>query len=137
MPLLQSPAAVAASEIIGHAKHIAGHLAAAAHHLNAVTGHLLSLDDSNLASFCNGLGAVEMGDVLTRHFTTGAALNSAIETTNATLAAEGLPTVPDSVDVSPLSDKLAAQGRALAFEGGAFSVRRLEPPPADTPADPA
>lgn len=134
MPLIQKSTAAAAT-IASHVNHIAGNYAAAIYHLNQITASLLALDDSDLAAFGNGLGPAEMNDTLTLHATHGAQLNLMLEQANEVLTEAGMPAVSGSVDVSPFSDKLAAQGRQITFDGTSFAVIPL-PSPEPSPPDP-
>ena len=133
MPLIPSPSVLAASEILDTACSIAGYLAVAAQKMDSITARLLSLDDENLAAFCNALGPVELNSVLTRHAETGAAINLALSQVNVTLAESGRGTIAGGVDVRPLSDKLEAQGRTLVVDTdtGKFVVEKIvtEQPP--------
>ena len=61
-------------------------------------------------------------------------LNAIIGGLNAILTTIGEPLCTASVDVRPLSEKLAAQGREIAFDGTAFVVTALpQPEPEESP----
>jgi hypothetical protein len=138
MSLIPTKSQAAAAVIVGKIEHIAGHYAAAACHLNAITAALVALGNDDLAEFGNSLGPAEMESTLTIHATHGAALNAMLAQASGVLTAAGMPAITGAVDTSPLSEKLARQGRQIVFDGAAFSVAALpvpEPPPAIEPTD--
>ena len=136
MPLTTSPSQIAAAEILGELRYISGEYSSAANRLNRITQHILGLDNTSLAAFGNALGALEMQRLIATHNAQGAAVNDLLASVQFVLAeaqAGTLLPVPESipqvVDVRPLADKLAEQGREiLTSELGVFSVVDLPAP---------
>lgn len=125
MPLIQSKSAAAAAAIIARVQSLAGNYNAAATHLNAIVRDLLALPDADLAAFCNEQGPVGLNELTTLHAEHGAAITELSETASATLASSGITWLASSVDIRPLSEKLAEQGREMVFVDGAFIVQVL------------
>ena len=134
MPLIQSPSAAAAASILSRVQHLAGNYNACASHLNAITNDLLALDDADLAAFANEQGPAGLNELTTLHAEHGAAISELSQAAADMLAASGTIWPASIVDVRPLSEKLAEQGRELTFEDGVFSVSQLpQPEPAPAP----
>lgn len=122
MPLIQSKSATAAASILSRVRHLAGHYQAAATHLNTIVRDLLALDDDDLAAFCNEQGPIGLTELTDLHLEQGTAINSLSAGVSDMLADSGIPWPASLVDVRPLSEKLAEQGRELSFVNGAFQV---------------
>lgn len=122
MPLIQSPSQSAAASILDRVKSAAANYNAAASNLNAIVRDLIALGDADLAAFCNEVGAVGLYELTTLHGEHGAAVNSLSATAAAMLADSGVLWPASLVDIRPLDEKLAEQGRALAYADGAFLV---------------
>jgi hypothetical protein len=131
MPLIPSKSATAAASILSRVQHLAGHYNAAASHLNASTNDLLALGDDDLAAFCNEQGTDGMNELTTLHAEHGAAVTELSAATAEMLADSGIAWPASMVDVRPLGEKLADQGRELVMEAGAFVVRPLPVPDPD------
>ena len=128
MPLIQSPSQAAAASILSRVQHLAGNYNAAATHLNAIVRDLLALDDADLAAFANEQGPAGLNELTTLHAEHGAAITEISQAAAELLAASGTIWPASIVDVRPLSEKLAEQGRELAFADGVFSVSQLPEP---------
>ena len=134
MPLIQSPSQAAAASILSRVQHLAGNYNAAASHLNAITNDLLALDDADLAAFANEQGPAGLNELTTLHAEHGAAISELSAAAAAMLGDSGVPWPASVVDVRPLGEKLAEQGREMTFADGAFSVSQLpQPEPAPQP----
>ena len=139
MPLIQSKSAAAAASILSRVQHLAGNYNAAASHLNAIVRDVLALDDADLAAFANEHGPAGLNELTELHAEHGAAITELSAAAAATLADSGTLWPASIVDVRPLSEKLAEQGRELTFADGVFAVSELaqpEPEPEPEP-DPA
>ena len=128
MPLIQSKSATAAASILSRVQHLAGNYNAAASHLNAITNDLLALGDNDLAAFCNEQGTDGMNELTTLHAEHGAAITELSAAAAAMLADSGIAWPASLVDVRPLSEKLAEQGRELTLADGVFSVSPITEP---------
>jgi hypothetical protein len=136
MPLIQSKSAAAAASILSRVQHLAGNYNAAATHLNAIVRDLLALDDADLAAFCNEQGPAGLNELTTLHAEHGAAISELSAAAAAMLFDSGIMWPASVVDVRPLGDKLAEQGREMTFADGVFAVSQFpqsEPPPAPEP----
>lgn len=127
MSLIQTKSNVAAANILERVKSLYGNYAASVIHLNTVVRELLSLDDDDLASFANERGADALFQLTTLHGEQGDAMNKLVEQSCALLADSGISYPLLAVDVRPLSEKLANQGRELVYDNGVFSVVRKDP----------
>jgi hypothetical protein len=128
MPLIQSKSAAAAASILSRVQHLAGNYQAAANHLNAIVRDLLALGDDDLAAFANGQGPEGMNELTTLHAEHGAAITELSAAAAAMLGDSGIAWPASMVDVRPLSDKLAEQGREMTFADGVFSVSPITEP---------
>ena len=133
MPLIQSKSAAAAASILARVQNLSGNYAASATHLNAIVRDLLALDDADLAEFANDIGPTALNELTTLHLEHGTAITELSAVAAATLAASGTIWPASVVDVRPLSEKLAEQGREMIFVDGVFSVSQL-PQPESAPA---
>lgn len=125
MPLIQSPSSLAASRIVDLVLSTRSHYIAASGLLNAVTAEILALPNDDLAAFGNALGPAEMESLTTAHADQGSTLNALLAGVNSILQQSGVPPQSSSVDVRPLADKLADQGREIVFSDGVFVVNQL------------
>ena len=128
MPLIQSKSAAAAASILARVQHLAGNYNAAASHLNAITNDVLALSNEDLFEFANEQGPAGLNELTTLHAEHGAAITELSQAAAAMLADSGVPWPASVVDVRPLSDKLAEQGREMTFEDGVFAVSQLPEP---------
>lgn len=112
--------------LLSETRDAASHLAAAASKLNGQVSRLLSLDDAALTAWLQGKGA-SLNDLLTRHATTGAAINAALDAASATLTESGDVAPVLRVDVRPLADKLTEQGRSIDFATLTVTTPQPEP----------
>ena len=128
MPLIQSPSQAAAASILSRVQHLAGNYNAAATHLNAITNDLLALDDADLAAFANEQGPAGLNELTTLHAEHGATTSELSQAAADLLAASGTIWPASIVDVRPLSEKLAEQGRELTFADGVFAVVQIPRP---------
>ena len=128
MPLIQSPSQAAAASILSRVQSLAGNYNAAASHLNAITNDLLALDDADLAAFANEQGPAGLNELTTLHAEHGAAISELSPAAAATLADSGVAWPASVVDVRPLSEKLAEQGREMTFADGVFAVSPITEP---------
>ena len=128
MPLIQSPSAAAAASILSRVQHLAGNYNACASHLNAITNDLLALDDADLAAFANEQGPAGLNELTTLHAEHGAAISELSQAAADMLAASGTIWPASIVDVRPLSEKLAEQGREMTFADGVFAVSQIAQP---------
>lgn len=128
MPLIQSKSATAAASILSRVQHLAGHYNAASSHLNAITNDLLALSDDDLAAFCNEQGPNGLNELTTLHAEHGAAITELSAAAASMLADSGIAWPASLVDVRPLSDKLAEQGREMTLADGVFSVSPITEP---------
>lgn len=128
MPLIQSKSATAAASILARVQLLAGNYQAAAAHLNAIVRDVLALPDDDLAAFCNDLGPAGLNQLTSLHLAHGTGITQLSQEAAATLADSGVLWPASVVDVRPLGDKLAEQGRELVFANGVFSVQALPQP---------
>lgn len=133
MPLIQSPSQAAAASILSRVQNLAGNYNAAASHLNAIVRDLLALDDADLAAFANEQGPAGLNELTTLHAEHGAAITELSQAAAAMLADSDVAWPASIVDVRPLSEKLAEQGREMTFADGVFAVLQL-PQPESAPA---
>lgn len=122
MPLIQSKSASAAATILSRVQHLAGNYQAAASHLNAIVRDVLALDDADLAAFCNDLGPQGLNDLTSLHLLHGTSITQLSQEAIDILDDSGVAWPAAAVDIRPLSDKLAEQGRELRLADGVFSV---------------
>jgi hypothetical protein len=128
MPLIQSKSAAAAASILSRVQHLAGNYNAAASHLNAIVRDLLALDDADLAAFANEQGVAGLNELTTLHAEHGAAITELSQAAADLLAASGTIWPASVVDVRPLNEKLAEQGREMTFADGVFAVSPITEP---------
>jgi hypothetical protein len=128
MPLIQSKSQAASAAILSRVKDLAGHYNAAAGHLNAIVRDLLALGDADLAAFCNQLGPQGLFDLTSLHGAHGSSINQLSQEAADLLDDSGVVWPMILVDVRPLHDKLADQGRELVVVDGVFSVQPLPSP---------
>lgn len=128
MPLIPSKSATAAASILSRVQHLAGHYNAAASHLNAIVRDLLALGDDDLAAFANEQGPNGLNELTTLHAEHGAAITELSAAASDMLADSGIVWPASLVDVRPLSEKLAEQGREMVFADGAFTVQPIPEP---------
>ena len=128
MPLIQSKSAAAAASILAKVQNLAGNYNAAASHLNAIVRDVLALSNEDLFEFCNEQGPAGMNELTMLHAEHGAAITELSAAAAATLADSGVAWPASVVDVRPLGEKLAEQGRELTFEDGVFAVSQLPQP---------
>lgn len=126
MPLIQSKSAAAAASILSRVQHLAGNYNAAASHLNAIVRDVLALDDADLAEFCNQLGPQGLHDLTSLHLLHGTSVTQLSQEAADILDDSGVAWPAATVDVRPLGDKLAQQGRELRLTDGVFSVVPVE-----------
>lgn len=128
MPLIQSKSAAAAASILARVQQLAGNYQAAASHLNAIVQDVLALDDADLAEFANEQGPDGLNELTSLHLAHGTAITELSAEAAATLADSGIFWPASLVDVRPLGEKLADQGRELVLVDGAFSVQTISTP---------
>lgn len=134
MPLIQSPSQAAAASILARVQHLAGNYNAAGTHLNAIVQDVLAMSDADLAEFCNDLGPQGLGELTTLHAEHGASITELSQASAAMLFESGIVWPASVVDVRPLGEKLAEQGREMTFADGVFAVSQLpQPEPAPQP----
>ena len=125
MPLIQSPSQAAAASILSRVQNLAGNYNAAGTHLNAIVQDVLAMSDADLAAFANEQGPAGLNELTTLHAEHGAAITELSAAAAATLADSGVTWPASVVDVRPLGEKLAEQGREMTFADGVFSVSQL------------
>lgn len=125
MPLIPSKSATAAASILSRVQHLAGHYNAAASHLNAITNDLLALGNEDLFEFANDQGPKGLNELTMLHAEHGAAITELSAAAASMLTDSGITWPASVVDVRPLSEKLAEQGREMTFADGIFSVSPL------------
>lgn len=125
MPLIQSKSAAAAASILARVQQLAGNYQAAASHLNAIVQDVLALDNADLAAFANEQGPDGLNELTSLHFAHGTAVTELSAAAAATLADSGILWPASLVDVRPLGEKLADQGRELVFANGIFTVQPI------------
>lgn len=128
MPLIPSKSAATAASILSRVQHLAGNYNAAASHLNAIVRDLLALGDDDLAAFCNEQGPGGLNELTTLHAEHGAAITELSAAASAMLGDSGITWPASLVDVRPLSEKLAEQGREMTLADGVFSVSPITEP---------
>lgn len=128
MPLIQSKSAAAAASILSRTQQLAGNYQAAASHLNAIVRDVLALDDADLAAFCNDLGPQGLNDLTSLHLLHGTSVTQLSQEAADILDDSGVAWPAATVDVRPLGEKLADQGRELLLVDGVFSVQPLPQP---------
>jgi hypothetical protein len=128
MSLIQSKSAATAASILFRVKHLAGNYSASVTHLNTIVKDVLALDDSDLEEFCNKLGAVGLNQLTSLHLQHGTNVTNLLKEASATLGESGVQWPTSSVDVRPLGEKLAEQGRELVFSNNKFTVLRFPEP---------
>ena len=136
MPLIQSPSQAAAASILSRVQHLAGNYNAAGTHLNAIVRDVLAMDDADLAEFANDIGPTALNELTTLHLEHGTAITELSAVAAATLAASGAIWPASIVDVRPLNEKLAEQGRELTFADGVFTVSQLPQPEPEPEPEP-
>lgn len=128
MPLIQSKSAAAAASILSRVQSLAGNYNAAGTHLNAIVRDVLALDDADLAEFANQQGPDGLNELTSLHAEHGTAITELSAAAAATLEDSGVLWPASIVDVRPLGDKLAEQGREMTFADGVFAVSPLPQP---------
>ena len=128
MPLIQSPSQAAAASILARVQSLAGNYNAAASHLNAIVRDVLALSNEDLFEFANEQGPAGMNELTTLHAEHGAAITELSQAAADLLAASGVIWPASVVDVRPLGEKLAEQGREMTFEDGVFAVVQIPRP---------
>ena len=128
MPLIQSPSQAAAASILSRVQHLAGNYNAAASHLNAIVQDVLALPDADLSAFANEQGPAGLNELAELHAEHGAAITELSAAAAATLAASGTIWPASVVDVRPMNEKLAEQGREMTFADGVFAVSPITEP---------
>lgn len=105
---------------------MAAHIENAIIQANGMTSDVLALDNAALSAWLNAMGA-ELESYLTKHAVTGAALNTLAEQLEPELSkdANGNKRTLPRVDVSPFTDKLAAQNRMIDVANGALTVQPI------------
>ncbi len=134
MPLLTSTEATSAA--IAHAaENLAGFLSACVTLANDMARHPLSLSTPDLTAWLNARPAAQRLAEFGAHATLGEALNNAASVAESSLGLLGGHL--GRVDISPVSEKLASQGRVLSFVGETFAVIDLPPvtPAPDSPLE--
>lgn len=126
MSLIRTKSNVTAANILERVKRLYGNYAASVTHLNAMVRELLSLNDNDLASFANERGAAGLFELTTLHGEQGDAVNKLITQSCSLLSDSGINYPVLTVDVRPLDEKLADQGRKLVYENNTFSVVAIE-----------
>ena len=125
MPLIPSKSATAAASILSRVQHLAGNYNAAASHLNAITNDLLALGNDDLTAFCNEQGPDGLNELTTLHAEHGASITELSAAASEMLADSSILWPASLVDVRPLSEKLAEQGREMTFVDGVFAVTTI------------
>ena len=136
MPLIQSPSHAAAASILARVQNLAGNYNACATHLNAIVRDVLALSNEDLFEFANEQGPDGMDELTMLHAEHGAAISELSQAAADLLADSGVTWPASVVDVRPLGEKLAEQGREMTFADGVFAVSQLqqpESPPAPEP----
>jgi hypothetical protein len=128
MPLIPSKSAAAAASILARVQHLAGNYNACATHLNAIVQDVLAMSDADLAAFANEQGPAGLNELTALHAEHGASISELSAAAAATLANSGVAWPASVVDVRPLSEKLAEQGREMTFADGVFAVVQLPQP---------
>lgn len=128
MPLIPSKSAAAAASILARVQQLAGNYNAAASHLNAIVQDVLALSNEDLFEFANEQGPAGLNELTTLHAEHGAAITELSQAAADLLAASGVIWPASVVDVRPLGEKLAEQGRELTFEDGVFAVVQIPRP---------
>lgn len=119
MPLL-TPTESVTARIASDAAVLAAHLRAAIHAANAITKQALDLPTDELNEWLNARPLEQRLAEFSSHGATGAALNTAaVESEIATGSAPGSL---GRVDVRPVPEKLAEQGRMLSITADGFLV---------------
>lgn len=136
MSLIQSSAALAAAKIVETISIIRSHYIASAELLNGITRTILALPNDDLAAFGNNLGPAEMQALTIAHGEQGAGINALIAGVDVILVQSGIAACGASVDIRPLSEKLAEQSREIVLTDGVFSVIDVPVKPVTEPATP-
>ena len=135
MPLLTTTTKTNA-RIAELGSNIAAHLAAAATAANAIVANVLALDDVQLADWLNAQGD-ELETLLGAHSQLGEAINNASGIASGILDASGLTTPATTVDLRSVTEKLAAQHRAIELTDSGWIVKPLpKPEPEPEPEQP-
>lgn len=122
------------ADIDADAQSIANHLASAAVLTNKMTERVLALSDADLTAWLNSQG--DPTPLFAAHGQLGEAINAAAQVATGTLNQWGLePTIP-TVDVRSVSQKLAAQNRAIVVDSSGWQVVPIPPQAAITPSPP-
>ena len=127
MPLIQSKSHAAAASILARVQSLAGNYNAAASHLNAITNDLLALSNEDLFEFANEQGPDGMDELTMLHAEHGAVISELSQAAADLLAESGTVWPASVVDIRPLGEKLAEQGREMTFVDGVFAVSQLAP----------
>ena len=128
MPLA-TPLQRLTAQMLTRVENLLGYQSVVSRNLDGIVDDILAADDALLEAFANALGPVEMQSLCQAHLDLGTGSNFAITTLNSIAAQSGIAPVRAEVDIRPLADKLAAQGRTLDFDGTTFSVTEIERPP--------
>ena len=133
MPLLTTTTKTNA-RIAELGSNIAAHLAACATAANAIVASVLALDDTELADWLNAQGD-ELETLLGAHSQLGEAINGASGIAFGILEASGLTAPIATVDLRSVTEKLAAQHRAIELTDSGWIVKPL-PKPEPEPEQP-
>lgn len=123
--LTPTESVTAAASILASVQQLAGNYNAVAAHLNAIVRDVLALDDADLAAFANEQGPDGMNELTSLHLMHGETITELSAAAAETLADSGVLWPASLVDVRPLSEKLAEQGREMTFVDGVFSVTTI------------
>lgn len=141
---LLTPLTRVSAELAELTRNAGSHANAAASICNQMVGTLLSLSNADATSWLNAQNPADIMQLFTDHYTVGVKLNELLEALHTQLEAADIPFAPVNVDIRPVSDKLADQGRQMTFDGTAFTVSDIPVPepvgdpeqPVDPPTDP-
>ena len=121
------------SDLDSAAQSIANHLASCAVLANSITQRVLALTDDEIVAWLNAQG--DPTPLFTAHGQLGEAINAAATVAQTTLAQWGLTKDITTVDLRSVTEKLAAQHRAIELTESGWIVKPL-PKPEPEPEQP-
>lgn len=104
------------------------HVAAAANLCNEMVTTLLSLSNEEATAWLNAQNPADINQLFTDHLVVGTNLNATLEALKSQLQAASIPFDPRPVDVRPVTDKLAEQGRQMSIGATGFLVENIPAP---------
>lgn len=113
------------------------HLAAFSAIVNSMVGTLINLNNEDATAWLNAQVPSDVERLFTAHYQVGLATNGLQQIFGQLMAESEIVYAATAVDIRPVSEKLADQGRELLVSAAGFVVQDIVlPPPVDPPVDP-